>query len=114
MDEIVRKAMARWPNVPAVYGWLTLDGRGRWLIKGDPIANPVVNEFINRNYLRDVEGRWYFQNGPQQVFVELDTAPYILRAWRTADGILRGETHTGLAVREPWRAWLDNAGGVLI
>jgi hypothetical protein len=114
MDEIVRKAMARWPDVPAVYGWLRLDRRGRWLIKGEPISNPVVNEFINRNYAHDGQGRWYFQNGPQQVFVELDCAPYILRVWRIADGLLRGETHTGLAMSEPRRAWLDDAGGVLI
>ncbi|MFZ9138137.1 MAG: DUF2946 family protein, partial [Hylemonella sp.] len=24
MDDIVRQAMAKWPNVPACYGWLGL------------------------------------------------------------------------------------------
>ena len=33
MDPIVRRAIARWPNVPAVYGWLKLDRRGRWSVR---------------------------------------------------------------------------------
>ncbi|HMN64893.1 MAG TPA: DUF2946 family protein, partial [Burkholderiaceae bacterium] len=32
MDEQVLHAMARWPDVPAVWGWLRLDRRGRWLL----------------------------------------------------------------------------------
>ncbi|MCD6666313.1 MAG: DUF2946 family protein, partial [Hydrogenophaga sp.] len=28
MDEIVKAAMAKWPQVPACYGWLGLDARG--------------------------------------------------------------------------------------
>ncbi|HET8728586.1 MAG TPA: DUF2946 family protein, partial [Alphaproteobacteria bacterium] len=32
MDESVLRAMTKWPNVPAVYGWLQLDQRGNWLI----------------------------------------------------------------------------------
>ncbi|MFL6574046.1 MAG: DUF2946 family protein, partial [Burkholderiales bacterium] len=24
MDEIVARSLAKWPNVPAVYGWLSL------------------------------------------------------------------------------------------
>ena len=27
MDDAVVRAMARWPNVPHVYGWLSLDQR---------------------------------------------------------------------------------------
>ena len=46
MDEIVVRGMAKWPNVPAVYGWLSLDRRGDWRIKGERIANPGVSEFI--------------------------------------------------------------------
>lgn len=108
------QAMARWPNVPAVYGWLRLDRRGRWLIKGEPITNTVVTAFIDRNYLPDDAGRWYFQNGPQQVFVELEYTPYVYRLWRNTDQTLSAETHTGLPVNEPAQCWLDDAGGVLI
>ena len=28
MDESVIRALAKWPNVPAVYGWLSLSRRG--------------------------------------------------------------------------------------
>ena len=33
MDEIVARAMQKWPNVPDVYGWLRLDRRGTWWLK---------------------------------------------------------------------------------
>ena len=33
MDEIVKKAMAKWPNVPACSGWLGLDARGQWYMR---------------------------------------------------------------------------------
>jgi hypothetical protein len=62
MDPIVIQAMAKWPAVPNVYGWLRLDRRGGWLIKGDRIANAGVTAFIGRNYAADERGRWFFQN----------------------------------------------------
>ena len=79
MDEIVKQGMAKWPNVPSVYGWLSLDRRGNWLIKGERIANPIVADFIGRNYEHDEKGRWFFQNGPQRVFISLDYTPYVYR-----------------------------------
>jgi len=42
MDPIVARAMARWPNVPAVYGWLALDRRGNWLIKAERITHQAM------------------------------------------------------------------------
>ena len=84
MDETVKKAMQKWPNVPNVFGWLRLDRRGNWLLQVAPqrferIGNAGLIEFIGRNYERDEQGRWYFQNGPQRVFVGLDYAPYVYR-----------------------------------
>lgn len=116
MDEIVKRGMARWPNVPSVYGWLGLDRRGRWLIKGERISNPIVADFIGRNYERDSAGRWYFQNGPQRVFVSLAYTPFVYRmAWDAApDALYRMETHTGHAVTRIDGAWMDEAGIVLI
>ena len=35
MDEMVRQAMAKWPNVPACYGWLGLDARGQWYMRDE-------------------------------------------------------------------------------
>jgi DUF2946 family protein len=79
VDEIVARSLAKWPNVPAVYGWLALDRRGNWLIKGERIGNAALREFIGRNYQADEKGRWYFQNGPQRVFVSLAYTPLVVR-----------------------------------
>ena len=78
MDEAVARSLARWPNVPSVYGWLSLDRRGQWLIKGQRISNVALREFIARNYEPDAEGRWYFQNGPQRVYVSLAYTPLVV------------------------------------
>lgn len=72
------RSLAKWPNVPAVYGWLSLDRRGNWRIKGQTIANAALREFIGRNYEADEKGRWYFQNGPQRVYVSLAYAPLVV------------------------------------
>jgi len=100
MDDIVQQAMARWPNVPHCYGWLGLDGRGNWYLrddaaqsagsfssgapgaKGSLLQHAGLISFIQRNYMADETGRWYFQNGPQRVFVELEVTPWI---WRISE-----------------------------
>lgn len=113
MDEIVARAMARWPNVPAVYGWLALDARGRWLIKSSPITNPGIVDFIGRNYDRDDAGCWYFQNGPQRVFVELACTPLILRLdGGAASGRLLD--HVGRPIARVDHAFVDEAGHLLL
>ena len=100
MDDVVIRAMAKWPNVPAVYGWLALDGRGQWSIRSaaeagfERVANAKLIEFIGRNYHHDEQGRWYFQNGPQRVYVNLDYTPLVYRIARAHP--LSLETHTGL------------------
>jgi hypothetical protein len=110
MDDIVVRGMARWPNVPAVYGWLSLDRRGNWLIKGERISNPLVAEFIGRNYARDDRGCWYFQNGPQRVFLDLDYAPLVYRIVSPPGAPLALESHSGKAVTRLAGAWLDENG----
>jgi len=35
MDEIVKQALAKWPNVPHCTGWLLLDRRGQWRMRDD-------------------------------------------------------------------------------
>jgi len=102
MDDIVKQAMAKWPQVPDCYGWLGFDDRGDWYMrddvvqaqgdfahaKGCKLAHTKLIEFIERNYACDPFGRWYFQNGPQRVFVELQSVPFV---WRVLDfGILTG------------------------
>lgn len=78
MDALVARSMAKWPDVPAVYGWLELDRRGRWRIKGERVVHAGLREFIARNYQADERGRWYFQNGPQRVFVTLAYTPLVV------------------------------------
>ena len=108
MDEIVIRGMAKWPNVPAVYGWLSLDRRGDWRIKGERIANPGVCEFIGRNYERDARGRWYFQNGPQRVYVTLAYAPLV--AHHEGEGLV-DQCGRPLQLRQ---GYVDDEGSVLI
>jgi hypothetical protein len=93
MDDIVKQAMAKWPQVPDCYGWLGFDDRGDWYMrddgvqaqgdfakaKGSKLAHTKLIEFIERNYACDSLGRWYFQNGPQRVFVELQSVPFVWR-----------------------------------
>ncbi len=127
MDELVLQAMRRWPNVPAVYGWLRLDRRGRWMLVdrgrpdfdeqlhglGSPITSPQIVEFIGRNYVHDDEGRWYWQNGPQRVFVDLELAPLILRVLGTgADAGL--VAHTGAAAGRVDAAWRTSEGELIL
>lgn len=116
MDDIVLRGMAKWPNVPSVYGWLALDRRGNWLIKGERIANAVVSAFIGRNYEHDVDGRWFFQNGPQRVYVALDYTPLVYRFSEggSAADAPRLECHTGRRVDRIEGAWIDEAGGLLL
>jgi hypothetical protein len=114
MDEQVLRGMARWPNVPAVYGWLALDRRGNWLLQGDPIANPVLTEYIGRNYERDAEGRWFFQNGPQRVYLELAYTPFVYRALHAVQAPLELETHTARRVTALSGAWIDETGALLV
>ena len=102
--------MAKWPRVPAVFGWLSLDRRGRWRLRGEPLTHAATRRFINRNYAGDERGRWYFQNGPQRVFVSLDYTPLVL----SLDGYARLHTHTGSPVRSLRAAALDDEGNLLL
>ena len=114
MDELVIRGMAKWPNVPAVYGWLSLDRRGQWLIKGERTSNPVVTAYIGRNYERDERGCWFFQNGPQRVFVRLDYAPLVLRVQSAEGAPLELEAHTGKRVATVEGTWLDEEGSLVL
>jgi hypothetical protein len=97
MDDIVKQAMAKWPNVPHCLGWLGLDERGHWYLrddhaqargrfqsgipgsKGSLLQHDKLIEFIHRNYAVDAKGAWFFQNGPQRVYVELAATPFVWR-----------------------------------
>ena len=110
MDDAVIRAMAKWPNVPAVWGWLSLDRRGGWRIGGEPIRNRAAVAFIARNYASDRHGRWFFQNGPQRVFVDLEYTPWIY----SLDGRGALVTHTGRGCGAVESAWVDEAGTMIL
>lgn len=121
MDEIVARSMLKWPNVPAVYGWLRLDRRGNWRVKMpsasgaaqryERIRNAGLTDFIGRNYARDATGRYFFQNGPQRVFVAVDYTPYVYRLDDAGLGFVaqNGEPAAGLT-----RMMLDEKGALLL
>lgn len=110
MDDDVLRAMLKWPNVPALFGWLRLDRRGHWYIRGERVEREALAAFIGRNYAHDEQGRWYFQNGPQRGYVTLDYTPWVLRA--QPDGSLL--THTGMAVDHVTVAVVDETGSLLL
>jgi len=123
MDAIVEAALKKWPNVPHCYGWLALDARGDWYmrderiqqagpfpqVKGSRIEHRKLIEFIERNYAADPTGCWFFQNGPQRVYVDLEAAPWV---WRVGAGG-RITSHTGLAT-EAASSWLDEQDRLFI
>ncbi len=109
MDAQVLAALARWPNVPAVYGWLAIDGRGNFRLRGESIGNPALRAFIGRNYAADPDGCWHFQNGPQRVYVAIELAPLICRL--DAEALV---THVGQAVTTCERALVDEFGTIFL
>ena len=133
MDDIVKQAMAKWPNVPACSGWLGLDARGQWWLrddqaqacgafnsgqpgaKGNALRHEKLADFIARNYLAEADGRWYFQNGPQRVYVELESAPWIWRLRSTEQG-LQLHSHTGqeLSVAQVQQVVMDELGRLFL
>ncbi len=121
MDDMVRAALKKWPAVPACTGWLALDARGDWYMrddrtqaagpfpaaKGSRIEHLQLREFIERNYEATPDGAWYFQNGPQRVYVELEAAPHVWRLRAVAGAAPEVRSHAGPAAAVE-SAWLDD------
>ncbi|MEO7152609.1 MAG: DUF2946 family protein [Burkholderiaceae bacterium] len=129
MDDLVAAALVKWPNVPNAHGWLGLDARGQWYLRdervqaagdfatsrGSLIEHARLIDFIGRNYAADAEGGWFFQNGPQRVYVDLEAAPWVWRLSLPAEpgAAPAVAAHTGQAAR-PASLWLDEAGRVYL
>ena len=169
MDDIVKQALAKWPNVPNCYGWLGLDARGNWYMRDDraqaagpfsgenpgamavafsspPAGSPRATDgrlkaadsakggprqskgsllkheklidFIQRNYESDDSGQWFFQNGPQRVYVELELTPWVWRISLDSNGGFSVAGHDGrpasvklCVLDELGRVYLDTDAG---
>lgn len=101
---------AKWPDVPASHGWLSLDRRGTWRLQGEPVTHPGLIAFLGRNYGHDEAGRWFVQNGPQRVLTALDYTPLVFRL--EIDRTLTA--HTGEAAGAVESIHLDDEGFVLL
>jgi hypothetical protein len=126
MDDIVKAALKKWPNVPHCFGWLALDARGDWYmrddriqaagpfpqVKGSRIQHEKLRAFIERNYGHDDAGAWFFQNGPQRVYVELEAAPWVWRL-EAGEAVPAVTTHTGQPATVQ-SAWLDERGRLFL
>ena len=117
MDQTVLDAQIRWPDVPAAYGWLSLTARGEWRLHpvgdaqqggaGVGISNQQILTFIGRNYAAEPAGAWFFQNGPQRVYVRLDASPFIARVDPALGTLI---THNGLTITTVDQWLLDETG----
>lgn len=128
MDPQVIAALSRWPNVPHCYGWLALDPRGHWRMRdertqqqglaGDIIRHEALIGFIHRNYTSDATGGWFFQNGPQRVYVELAYTPWVIRLEPSGQNQLEGPDWrcrcTSGPLFQPQACYLDESGNVLL
>ena len=122
MDEQVLRSLIKWPNVPHCFGWLALDRRGQWRMRdeyaqtnqlpGNVIQHVALNEFISRNYAHDSLGRYFFQNGPQRVFISLDATPWIARMIPSESGP-QLSTQCGTEIK-PHGALSDEKGNIYI
>jgi hypothetical protein len=128
MDAIVEAALRKWPGVPDVDGWLGLDARGQWWlrdaatqaqgpfpqVRGSRIEHAGLLGLIGRNYAAAADGAWYFQNGPQRVWVDLEATPWV---WRlhgdAATAALVMLSHTGVPASAR-SLWLDEAGRLYV
>lgn len=131
MDDIVKAALAKWPNVPHCHGWLGLDARGQWYMrddrcqrsgpfalepgetgtasKGSLLRHDKLIDFIHRNCAADEAGQWFFQNGPQRVYLELQSTPFV---WRLQpDGQVQAQTG---ALARPESCLVDERGRVYL
>ncbi|HYJ96550.1 MAG TPA: DUF2946 family protein [Burkholderiaceae bacterium] len=126
MDDIVKAALKKWPSVPHCYDWLALDARGQWFmrderiqragpfpqVKGSVIRHDKLLDFIQRNYEHDEQGCWFFQNGPQRVYVQLEAAPLVWRVSWPGEA-LRVQAHTG-APADARGCYLDQHGRLFL
>jgi len=121
MDEQVLRSLIKWPSVPECRGWLALDRRGNWRMRnefaqknhlpGDIIQHSGLVSFIERNYATNEDGEWFFQNGPQRVYVDLDYTPLVARFYPDKETYLL-KTTAGIPIK-PTQCLMDEKGQIV-
>lgn len=81
-------------------------------LPGQVIEHLALKEYISRNYARDNAGRYFFQNGPQRVFINLITTPWIARITPN-EGTLKIVTQCQTEIN-PSSALSDEQGNIYI
>lgn len=122
MDEQVIRSLIKWPDVPVCHGWLAFDRRGIWRMRneyaqahnlpGDAIQHEGLIDFIQRNLAHNESGEWFFQNGPQRVYIDLGYTPFIARIYPSKNDLLLKTTDDREI--QPIDIFLDEYGQILI
>jgi len=123
VDQSILSAIAKWPDVPYCYGWLFLDRRGAFRIRneysqkhhlsGEHIKHPGMCDSIRNNICIDTHNQYFFQNGPQRVYLSLAYCPYVVRfiPSQQYDWVL--QNHLSQEI-QPTRCFLDEKGNILL
>jgi hypothetical protein len=123
VDQSTISAIAKWPDVPYCYGWLFLDRRGSFRIRneysqkhhlpGELIKHSGMCDSIRRNIYIDPHNQYFFQNGPQRVYLSLAYCPYVVRfiPSQQYDWVL--QNHLSQEIH-PTRCFLDEKGNILL
>jgi hypothetical protein len=121
MDEQVLRSLIKWPSVPECKGWLALDRRGIWRMRnefaqanhlaGEAIKHEGLITFIERNFAHHENGEWFFQNGPQRVYVDLDYTPFIARFYPEKQGYILKTTSE--IIFTPEQCFMDENGQII-
>lgn len=122
MDEQVIRSLVKWPAVPVCRGWLAFDRRGTWRMRneyaqanslpGDAIHHEGLIHFIQRNLAHNEAGEWFFQNGPQRVYIDLSYTPFIAKIYPSNNGASL-KTTDGRDIH-PIEIYLDECGQILM
>jgi len=123
LDPTIISAIAKWPGVPFCYGWLFLDRRGSFRIRneysqkhhlpGEIIKHKGLCDTIRKNICFDTHKQFFFQNGPQRVYLSLAYCPYVVRLIPDQKNLWVLQNHLSEEI-SPTRCFLDEKGNILL
>jgi hypothetical protein len=121
VDQFIHQALQKWPQVPDCFGWLSFDRRGEWRIQneyaqqnklsGELITHQGFKHYIESHLAHDESGNYFFQNGPQRVFIHFVYSPWVVRFYPKEGGHWDIRTTFGDPI-EPLTCFLDESGHI--